>query len=269
MTARVEPLRPQDADALHAFLAADINHNLYLLGVLEEYGVEGFWGLFGEEGLKSALFVGGRGGVVIPSASNPSYIAALAHGVPELKPRSGMGERTAVDAMVRALQMKPWLSSVQRLFAVSADDLGPFTNPALRLAREEDLDAVFPLALGAVREVMKRDPLEEDAERFRARVLHRIRTRRTYVLEAEGALVFKIDVGSRSQHGAELEGLYTLPEHRRLGHATLSLGQISRHLLSSLPRLTLRVNEEDQSLAGVARKVGYVEQRNMRIVIAD
>ena len=56
-----------------------------------------------------------------------------------------------------------------------------------------------------------------------------------------------MDIGSRSQHGAELEGLYTVPDERRKGHATLCLGQICRHLLSSLPRLTLRVDEKDES----------------------
>ena len=97
----------------------------------------------------------------------------------------------------------------------------------------------------------------------------RVRARRTYVLEEGGELVFKVDVGSRSQHGAELEGLYTLPAQRRRGHATLCLGQISRHLLSSLPRLTLRVDEQDASLAGIARKVGFVPGRPQRLVLME
>jgi len=64
-----------------------------------------------------------------------------------------------------------------------------------------------------------------------------------------------------------LEGIYTIPDERRRGHATLSLGQISRHLLSSLPRLTLRVDDLDPGLAGVARKVGYVAGRAQRLVL--
>jgi hypothetical protein len=53
-----------------------------------------------------------------------------------------------------------------------------------------------------------------------------------------------------------------------MGHATLCLGQISRHLLSSLPRLTLRINENLGSLAQIAQRVGYVAKRSMRVVIA-
>ena len=89
------------------------------------------------------------------------------------------------------------------------------------------------------------------------------------LLESEGELVFKIDVGSRSPHGAELEGLFTVPSQRRRGHATLTLGQISRHLLSSLPRLTLRIDDHATSLAGVARKVGFVPGRAQKLVLAE
>ncbi|HSP79746.1 MAG TPA: DUF4081 domain-containing protein, partial [Myxococcaceae bacterium] len=87
--------------------------------------------------------------------------------------------------------------------------------------------------------------------------------------EEEGELVFKVDIGSRSQYGAELEGLYTAPSQRGRGHCLLCLGQISRHLLSSLPRLVLRVDEKNESLARIARKVGYLAGRTQRLVLAE
>jgi hypothetical protein len=126
-----------------------------------------------------------------------------------------------------------------------------------------------PLALGAVRELLERDPLAEDPSGYEARVMQRVRGRRTYVLEENGALVFKVDIGSRSQHGAELEGLYTAPSERGKGHATLCLGQICRHLLSSLPRLVLRVDEKDESTARIARKVGFLAGRVQRLVLLE
>jgi predicted GNAT family acetyltransferase len=97
------------------------------------------------------------------------------------------------------------------------------------------------------------------------RVKQRVTSGRTYVLEHQGELVFKIDVGCRSQYGAELEGVYTLPSFRGKGHATLCLGQISRFLLSSLPRLTIRVDDSTY-LGDIARKVGYVAGRDQRLV---
>lgn len=285
MTATVETLGAKDLHTLRAMLARDPVHNLYLLGLLEEFGIVpapyrahfAFHGRVQRGELLAAMFVGGQGGLVIPSASDEPHVSAIASTLcGKVKLKAALGERTAVDALVKQLAGERGsertfkVAKNQRLFAVSADDLGPFTNPTLRPAAEKDLDQLVSMSAHAVIETLGRgDPLFEDPDGFKARVLQRIRGRRTYVLEEKGRLVFKIDIGSRSQYGAELEGLYTLPDERRKGHATLSLGQISRHLLSSLPRLTLRVDESDPSLAGVARKVGFVPQKVMRLVMAD
>jgi hypothetical protein len=280
MPATIEQLEPQHSDALRSFLAKDSTHNIYLLGLFEEFGIVpragrarfAFHGRFDGGALTAALFVGGDGGLVVPSASDATFISEIAESLGgKVRLQATLGEKPAVDALVRILgqNAKPRLSRVQRLFAVSADDLGPFTNPTLRLAKEEDLPRLMPLALGAVRETLERDPLAEDPDGYEARVMQRVRGRRTYVLEENGVLVFKVDIGSRSQHGAELEGLYTLPRERRKGHATLCLGQISRHLLSSLPKLVLRVDEKDESLAKIARKVGFLSGRVQRLVLLE
>ncbi len=281
MPATIEQLGPQHTEALRSLLLKDATHNIYLLGLFEEFGIVpragrarfAFHGRFdANQNLTAALFVGGDGGLVVPSASDPASIAEIADTLAStVHLKASVGEKPAVDALVRSLGQgtRPTLSRNQKLLAVSADDLGPFTNPTLRLAREEDMPRLMPLAVGAVRELMERDPLEEDPEGYEARVMQRVRERRTYVLEENGAMVFKVDIGSRSQHGAELEGLYTAPEERRKGHATLCLGQISRHLLSSLPRLVLRVDEKDESLARIARKVGYLTYRLQRLVLLE
>jgi uncharacterized protein len=279
MPVTVQQLAPKDTDALKALLARDPVHNLYLLGLLEEFGIAplesrcsySFWGRFDEaKTLTAALFVGAGGGLVVPSASDSTAASVMADALANrVSLKAALGEKPAVDALVRSLCTgKPRLSKTYRLFSVSADDLGPFTNPTLRLAREEDLPRVMPLALGAVRELHDRDACAEDSQ-FEARVAQRIRAQRTYVLEENGELVFKVDIGSRSQFGAELEALYTVPSQRGKGHATLCLGQISRFLLSSLPRLTLRVEEKHDSLARIARKVGYLAGRTQRLVLAE
>jgi hypothetical protein len=278
MPITVQQLAARDSDALRALLARDPAHNLYLLGLLQEFGIAPaghrssfvYWGRFDGRTLTAALFVGGGGGLMVPSAGDGTATSAIADALAEhVRLKASVGEKPAVDALVRSLcPGKPRLSKNYRLFSVSADDLGPFTNPLLRLAREEDLPRLMPLALGAVRDIYDRDALAEDPH-FEERVAQRVRAKRTYVLEENGELVFKVDIGSRSQFGAELEGLYTVPAQRGKGHATLCLGQISRFLLSSLPRLTLRVEEKDESLARIARKVGYLAGRTQRLVLAE
>lgn len=280
MASIVEPLAPRHLEPLKALLAREPSHNLYLLGLLEEFGIVPgpgrapftFWGRFLTGELTAAVFVGGSGGMVVPSSNLPNSIADIAKALNgKVKLGAAVGEKAAIDVLVQHLgaNVRPKLSRTQRLFAVSADDLGPFTNPLLRLGVESDVDQLVPMAAEAVKEIMQRDPMVEDPEGFPARVRQRLRSKRTYVLEEKGRLVFKIDVGSRSQFGAELEGLYTVPDERRRGHATLSLGQISRHLLSSLPRLTLRVDDLDPAMAGVARKVGFLAGRAQRLVVFE
>ncbi len=278
MPATVEPLGPKHVEPLRALLSREPSANMYLLGLMEEFGVVAapdrapfaFWGRFQGPEMTAAVFVGGGGALVVPSASPPNHIGDLGkalHGKVQLK--SCLGEKPLVDTLVQHLAGKVTFSRQQTLFAVSADDLGPFTNPLLRPAAESDLPQLVPMAAACVKEMLERDPLAEDPEGFPARVAQRVKTKRTYVLEVRGRLVFKIDVGSRSQFGAEVEGLYTVPEERHRGHATLCLGQISRFLLSSLPRLTVRVDDENPSLAGVARKVGYHAGRTHRLVVAS
>lgn len=279
MSATIERLSQTHLEALRGFLGQDPVHNLYLLGVLEDYGIEpkpeqapfAFFGLFQGTSLTGALFVGNGGGLVLPSAGSPERIEQLCKGLPEpVQLRGALGERASVDVLVRYLcPTKPRVSLVQSLFAVSADDLGPFTNPTLRLATEDDLPKLVPLAGQAVKETLRRDPLADDPEAFTARVRQRVKARRTYVLPDGDRLVFKVDIGSRSRFGAELEGLYTIPEERRRGHATLSLGQLCRSLLSALPRLTLRADENDVAIPIIARKVGFHAKRPQRLVVAD
>jgi uncharacterized protein len=274
MPAVVEALGPQHVAALRSMLARDTTHNMYLLGVMEEFGVVSgkrapftFYGRFFDDELTAALFVGGTGGLVLPSASSPLHIGDIAkklHGQVQL--RSTLGEQSVVDALLRHFAVTPTYSKMQRLFSVSPNDLGPFTNPLLRLATTADLPQLVPMAADCVTEMVKRNPLEEDEAGFELRVRQRVQAQRTYVLEEKGKLVFKLDVGSRSRFGAELEGLYTAPEARQRGHATLCLGQISRFLMSSLPRLTVRVDDETPHFANIARKVGYLQGRAQKLL---
>jgi hypothetical protein len=275
----VEELGAKDSEALRTLLARDISHNLYLLGVLEDLGIApkpggpkfAFWGAFRGGELRAALFVDADAAWVVPSASDSSDIAAIAQRLGgSVRARACLGDALAVEPIVRFLfHGKPRTRIDQRLFAATADDLGPFTNPTLRLATEADFPRLLPLAVACVRETLRRDPLAEDPDGYPARVLERIRRHRTWVLEEDDRLVFKVDVGSRSKYGVELEAPYTIPYDRRRGHATLSLGQLSRQLLSSLSKVTLRVDLSNASLAGVVRKVGYVPGRPQRLVVAE
>jgi uncharacterized protein len=274
MVVTIEPLSEQHLENARALLAQDAVHNMYLLGVLEEFGLAGpeaspftFWGRFESGALTALVFVGGSGELVIPAANSVEHTTEIAKNLSgQIDLRACQGEAALVDCLVQHCGAKVEFSKEQVLYSVSADDLGPFTNPALRLAVQTDLDGLVPLATGAVHELFQVEVSDVDSDNFRERVRQRIVHQRTYLLEVDGSAVFKLDIGPKSRFGAELEGLYTTPSARGKGHATLSLGQISRYLMSSLPRLTVRVDKSSERFAKIARRVGYVPGRAQRWV---
>jgi uncharacterized protein len=275
MPMSVEVLGPVHVSALKGLLARDVIHNMYLLGVVDEFGVVcrpdreafHFYGHFNGSDLTAAVFVGGYGGLVIPSASALSDITDIAQFlVGKIQVQSALGEKNLVDGLLHRLGAHPKFSKIQRLFSVSADDLGPFTNPRLRRARDADVPRLIDMSASAQTELVQRNPLDEDAEGFALRIRQRVNGGRTYVLEEDGDLVLKLDLGSRSTFGAEIEGLYTIPRERNKGHATLCMGQISRFLLSSLPRLTVRVDDTSSHFTSIVRKVGFLPGRLQRLV---
>ncbi|MFN0061588.1 MAG: GNAT family N-acetyltransferase [Myxococcaceae bacterium] len=279
-TARaVDVLTPGDLPALKDLLARDAAHRLFLSGVLAQHGIAPHPGspafyFLGERtgrSLSSVVFVGGDGELVVPAADKAADLAPLLmRHATSVRLRATFGDQDAVETVLRH-----WFPAAprkqirnQRMFVVTADDLGPFTNPALRLAREADIPRLIPMASAAAQEGLGETPWLDMSLDFAARVRHRVLDARTFVLEEAGELAFKVDLASRSDHGAELEGLYVAPAHRHRGHATLSLGQVCRQLLSKLPRLAMRIDDGHTATASVARRVGFLAQKVQRSFVS-
>jgi len=267
---------PDRQEELQAFLAKDPVQNLYALGILEEHGIReasanapAFFGVLEDGRLVGAALVGGQGGLVNPCVFDPSVSVELGNALRgRVQMRGGFGERSAVDGLLRALGCGParW-SRPQRLFVASADDLGPFVCPELKRATLEDVPDLMQVGASAIRESLGQDPLGPMAPVFRRRLEARVAASRSFILREDKRIVVKVDVGVRSRYGAELEGLYPAPDARHRGLATLALGQRARLLLSSRPRLVMRVDEKDAGGAAVARKVGFTPMRPQRLVV--
>jgi GNAT superfamily N-acetyltransferase len=269
-------LPPTRFEELRAFLAKDPIQNTYALGVLEEHRTGGpggaavtYHALLEGEQLAGVAVVAARGGLVLPCVADPSGALKLGQSLADkVKLRSALGERGAVDALLRGLACgQPRLSRLQRLFAASADDLGPFVCPELRAAEPADLPQLIALAAASIQEAFGEDPLQADARAFARRVAVRAAAGRTFIYSEAGKVLVKIDVGARSRHGAELEGLFTLPTARRRGLATNVLGQLARTTLGAIPRIIMRVDEKDAALAAVCRKVGMLPKSSQRMVV--
>jgi GNAT superfamily N-acetyltransferase len=259
--ATVEQLGAPDVDALTSLLARDPIRNLHLLGLLKDF-VEGgdcleVHGCRSGETVTAAVWVDRPRGRVLPTAGgNPDEFRAIAeHLKPGFKLGSIVGDKTAVEPLEAALANgRPRLHYLHRLFWVGPDQLGPYLQPGLRSANPADVPQLLPLAINAFCETLGAEPDSSDLGVLRQQIEQSVLEGRTYVLVLNGKLVFKADLAWKSSHGAEVSGVYTVPDHRHRGLATLALGQLSRQLLASLPRLILRCNEQ---ASRVARRVGY------------
>ena len=273
---QVIELGPERAEELRAFLAKDPVQNLYALGALEEHGLGAgedahvtCLGLLDEGRLVAAAVVGGRGGLVLPCVFDPSAAIELGRSmVGRIRLRSALGERSAVDALLRGAGCGParW-SRPQRLFAASADDLGPFVCPGLRRALVADMPELLQMSAAAIKESVGEDPTSAGPHLLARRVEARVAAGRTFVLADGARLLVKVDIGVKSRYGMELEGLFTTPHDRRQGFATNVLGQLSRILLSATKNITVRVDEKDVGLCAVCRKVGFTAMRPQRLAV--
>lgn len=275
----IELLTGGALEELRSLLGKDPVQNLYALGVLEEHGGRGgahapaFHGLRENGRLTAAVLIGGGGALAHPCVFDPDTAAALGSFLADkIQLRGAFGERYAVDAFTRAAgHARTRISRSQRLFAASADDLGPFVCPQLRPAVPHDVPRLVELSIASAREALGED-LERgavelnDLHALQRRVEARVLAGRTWVLDDGPRLIMKIDLGVRSRHGAEVEGVYTIPEVRGRGIATNALGQLCRSLLSALPRMTIRVDEKDAAMSQVCRKVGFIAMRPQRLV---
>jgi len=276
MSLRVEQLGSAEADPVHSFLAREPLKNLHLLAVLEERarvspgdGRLEVHAAFAADQITALALVDPERGLVLPSAmgSSSDFFAIGEHLASSVHLRRSVGEKAAVEALVKALGKTAIRTShVHRLYWVSPDQLGPYLQPGLRLATESDLPRLLALAERALTESLGSAPTAPELSALERQTLENVRLHRSRVFEVEGQLVLKVEVSFRCSLGAELEGLYTAPEYRRRGYATLALGHLSRQLLASLPRLTMRAAD---ALAGVARKVGYQSGPSVQLLVTD
>jgi GNAT superfamily N-acetyltransferase len=269
MSLRVEQLGSAEADPIRSFLAREPLKNLHLLAVLEERARVEVHAAFAADQIAALALVDPERGLVLPSAigSASDFSAIGEHLASRVRLRKSVGERSAVEALVKALgKTELRTSHLHRLYWVSPDQLGPYLQPGLRVATESDLPRLLALAERALTESLGSAPTAPELSILERETLENVRLQQSRVFEVEGQLVLKVEVSFRFSMGAELGGLYIAPEYRRRGYATHALGHLSRQLLASLPLLTMRAAD---ALAGVARKVGYQSGPAMQLLVTD
>jgi predicted GNAT family acetyltransferase len=101
------------------------------------------------------------------------------------------------------------------------------------------------------------DQVAENPHGYRQYFRQLIREGRVWVVARRGRIVFKAESGIETEHGAQVEGVYTDPAERRRGLARGGLAQVCRDLLGRVPEVTLYVNDGNEGAIALYRSMGF------------
>lgn len=116
----------------------------------------------------------------------------------------------------------------------------------LRPATLDDLELVVPVHAQMAEDESGVNPLDVDAEGFRARCARRIKMGRVWVYVEAGRLVFKADVQADTPDVIYLEGVWVNPSARGTGVGRNYMRQLCRDLLTRTKSVCVLVNEDNE-----------------------
>jgi ribosomal protein S18 acetylase RimI-like enzyme len=263
VTTRAAPaacrLGPAHAERLADLLDGDRVGNAYLRSELR-LGIDGgeWWGAFDGSELVATVLAGPLAWPYIPHAQDAASLADALAGTAE--PRMLVGPRPSVLALHRAF-MPPRYAREQRdpqpLLALDRASLLPLPPAPVHRATHADLDGLVLASAAMHHEEMGSDPLAGDAAGWRARMAGLIARGWSWVWTEAGHIVFKAELSAWNPDVVQIQGVYTAPQHRRRGLASLGLATICSALLEEVSLCTLYVNNYNAAALRVYRRLGF------------
>ena len=157
--------------------------------------------------------------------------------------------------------------SRELLFCQRARQSSDAPIPMLRRATSDEVDLVVPVHAQMAFEQSGVNPLDVDAEGFRARCARRIQQGRVWVCIEDGRLRFKADVVSDFPEINYLEGIYVPPADRARGFGTACLRQLTNILLSHTKAVCLLTGEDESIAQACYINAGYKFREHYKTVV--
>lgn len=127
----------------------------------------------------------------------------------------------------------------------------------LRQATADDLELVMVPQAQMAFEESGVNPMEKDPDGFRQRCARRIEQGRTWVLVADGKLLFKAEIISDTTEVTYLEGIWVNPDERGKGYGPRCMSHLAHTLLSRSESLCLFVHERNIAAQLFYKRSGY------------
>ncbi|WP_375478308.1 GNAT family N-acetyltransferase [uncultured Jatrophihabitans sp.] len=221
--------------------------------------------------LRAALFAGGN---LVPVGDGEAELRALAHEVGRT-PRSCssiVGRDTAVRAVWDVLEPL-WgtpraVRERQPLLSLDRDaDLVP-ADPRVRAMTLSDFDRYMPAAAAMFTEELDISPLEVGAADYQRRIAGLIRHRRAFgIVDDDGSVSFKADIGAVSPHTCQVQGVWVRPDLRGRGLGGAALPAVLHQALALAPTVSLYVNDYNTAACRMYERLGMRQVATLRTLL--
>ena len=274
---RVALLGAAGRAAALALLRRQPRSNLLLIDLMRYLG--GTCDAFGAwEGNRLVGVMSTRPVVAISAGAEPGALPALCTAAVRLRGGFIRGREAQVGALWRELEAAGHRLVVDRREMALLLRPGAFVRPrdatrgerglCFRPARRDDLDALWEAARAGLREEGRPEPPPTEDATFRRWLFDRVP--RALVGERKGRVVFVGYADVRLPEGWLLQGVYTWPEERRRGTATLGVGSLCAAAFDrGAEHVQLSVVRGNRSAAGLYAKLGFRSLMPLRTLLFE
>lgn len=218
------------------------------------------WGYYEGRELVSACHVAAN---LVPVEATPEAIRAFAD-------RALSGRRTSssivgTQATVSALwqQIEPeWgparsLRMNQPFMQISSQPLAT-PDPRVRRVLLDEIDILYPASVAMFTEEVGESPELPGRHSYRARVTQLISRGWAFAIIEDGKVLFKAEVGSATEHGTQIQGVYVDPARRGEGIAVAGMAAVVEQVRRDIaPAVTLYVNDYNLAARRTYEHVGF------------
>lgn len=142
-------------------------------------------------------------------------------------------------------------------------------SPAVRAARPDELDTLYPACVAMYTEELGVSPeLAGGETAYRARIAQLITRKHAFVHIEDGEVVFKAELGAVTPYAAQLQSVWVNPRWRGQGLAAAGVAAVCSVALRFIaPVVCLYVNEHNEPARRTYDRVGFSESARFATIL--
>ncbi|MCX6452858.1 MAG: GNAT family N-acetyltransferase [Actinobacteria bacterium] len=253
----------------NAFIASRLHR--WLDGSLSLSKLSGeFWVVEDGGSFEALLYVGAN---LVPTLCSEQAIDSLVGRLAQLVRRSTSitGPASVVLSLWERLEPS-WGSArvIRNAQPLLVIDSAPLVEPDVdvRAVEPVELSLIFPSAVEMFTQEVGTSPLGLDnGASFRSRLAELILQGRAFARIENGEVLFKAEIGLSTPRAAQIQGVWTQPARRGEGIATSGMATVVLEALKSSDRVSLYVNDFNESALRVYEKVGFMHHGTLASVL--